>query len=165
MNIFNLLICGVGGQGVITSAEIISDFLVELGYEVRRSDLHGLAQRGGSVMSSVRFGEGSLYSPVIPQGQVDYLLGMDDFEIKKYALELKPNTGSIFQIEPQESALINNSKVHNVCVLIKWVAWLEKNPLASKHQIKLNDFITWLKKNLPKKILQKNLDAIDKLTF
>ena len=69
-NTTNILIAGVGGQGVLLVSEILSEACLRSGYDVKKSQVHGMAQRGGSVTSHVRFGE-RVYSPLIEKGQVD----------------------------------------------------------------------------------------------
>ena len=64
----NILMAGVGGQGVILASEIVSEAVMLAGFDVKKSEVHGMAQRGGSVTSHVRFGE-KVYSPIIRDGR------------------------------------------------------------------------------------------------
>lgn len=72
-SIYNILFCGIGGQGVLTASEICGYAAIYDGYNVKKSEVHGMAQRGGSVESHLRFGK-IVYSPLIPEGNVDYLV-------------------------------------------------------------------------------------------
>ncbi|MDF1536987.1 MAG: indolepyruvate oxidoreductase subunit beta [bacterium] len=72
----NILMVGVGGQGTILASELMSRVLLEAGYEVKKSEVHGMAQRGGRVVSHVRFGE-KVYSPLIAKGEADILVGFE----------------------------------------------------------------------------------------
>jgi indolepyruvate ferredoxin oxidoreductase beta subunit len=72
----NILVVGVGGQGTILASELLAHVLMETGYEVKKSEVHGMSQRGGRVVSHVRFGE-KVYSPLIVKGEVDYLVGFE----------------------------------------------------------------------------------------
>ena len=72
----NVLLVGVGGQGTILASELLSLVLLEGGYEVKKSEVHGMAQRGGRVVSHVRFGK-SVYSPLIVKGEADILVGFE----------------------------------------------------------------------------------------
>ena len=72
----NILMAGVGGQGTILASELLSHVLMESGYEVKKSEVHGMSQRGGRVVSHVRFGT-KVYSPLIVKGEVDYLVGFE----------------------------------------------------------------------------------------
>ena len=73
---FNIVIVGTGGQGLITLLQIIAEAALFEGYEVRTSELHGLSQRGGSVEAHIRFGQ-KIYSPLVPQGKADLILGLE----------------------------------------------------------------------------------------
>ncbi len=79
----NVLIVGVGGQGIILASRIISQALVEAGYDVKQSEVHGMAQRGGAVSSHIRAGE-KVYSPLIPDEAADYLLAFEKLETLRY---------------------------------------------------------------------------------
>ena len=76
---FNVAIAGVGGQGILTLAEIIAEAAFKQGYDVRMSELHGLAQRGGSVSSQVRFGT-KVYSSLIKAGHADVVFALEPLE-------------------------------------------------------------------------------------
>ena len=76
---FNMMIVGVGGTGVLTLSRIIGNAAVLEGLRVRIGEVHGMAQRGGSVFAEVRIGE-KVYSPIIPQGRADILLGLEPVE-------------------------------------------------------------------------------------
>ncbi len=77
----NILLAGVGGQGVITLGMIISQAAIEQGEKVIMSEIHGLAQRGGSVTVDVRIGD--FHAPIIPDGDVDLTIGMEPLETKR----------------------------------------------------------------------------------
>ena len=79
----NFLLTGVGGQGIILASEVLSDVGAAAGYDVKKSEVHGMSQRGGSVDSHVRWGD-KVYSPVIPRGEVDYLLSFEMMEGARY---------------------------------------------------------------------------------
>lgn len=81
----NILMAGVGGQGTILASELLSHVLMDSGYEVKKSEVHGMSQRGGRVVSHVRFGK-KVYSPLIVKGEVDYLVG---FELAETLRSLK----------------------------------------------------------------------------
>jgi indolepyruvate ferredoxin oxidoreductase beta subunit len=93
MGITNVLFSGVGGQGIILASRILAKCAFVSGYMVKESELHGMAQRGGSVTSHVRFGE-EVYSPLIHKGKADFLVALEELEGLRYAFYLKPN-GSV----------------------------------------------------------------------
>jgi len=79
----NILMVGVGGQGVILASEIVAEVMMRSGFDVKKSEVHGMAQRGGSVNSHVRFGE-KVYSPIIKKGEVDILFSFELLETMRY---------------------------------------------------------------------------------
>lgn len=90
MEITSVLFSGVGGQGIILASKILAKCAFASGYMVKESELHGMAQRGGSVTSHVRFGQ-EVYSPLIHRGKADFLVAMEELEGLRYTYYLKPN--------------------------------------------------------------------------
>jgi indolepyruvate ferredoxin oxidoreductase beta subunit len=74
--ITNILMIGVGGQGIILASDVLSQVAMDAGLDVKKSEVHGMSQRGGSVSSHVRFGA-KVWSPIIPEGQVDILMAFE----------------------------------------------------------------------------------------
>lgn len=79
MKEFNIIVAGVGGQGSITLMNIIAEAALKEGYDVKTSELHGLAQRGGSVPCHIRFGD-KIYSPLVMQGEAHLIIAMEPIE-------------------------------------------------------------------------------------
>jgi indolepyruvate ferredoxin oxidoreductase beta subunit len=75
----NILLVGVGGQGILLASEILSETFMLAGYDVKKSEIHGMSQRGGSVVSHVRYGR-KVYSPIVPEGKGDILFGFELME-------------------------------------------------------------------------------------
>ena len=86
----NIMIVGVGGQGTLLTSRIIGKCALGAGYDVKLSEVHGMAQRGGSVVTFVRFGE-VVYEPVVEEGSVDVLISFERLEALRYAHFLKPD--------------------------------------------------------------------------
>ena len=86
----NVLIVGVGGQGVIMASDVLAESAMVAGRDVKKSDSIGMAQRGGSVVSNIRFGE-KIFSPLIGMGEVDYLIGFEELEAARWASYMKPD--------------------------------------------------------------------------
>lgn len=84
----NVLFVGVGGQGTILASKVLTMGLIENGYDVKMSEVHGMSQRGGSVSTQVRFGK-KIYSPIIGQGSADVLVSFEEMEAARYANFLK----------------------------------------------------------------------------
>ena len=89
---FNVLIVGVGGQGVIMVSKVLALLAQSQGFEVKQSEVHGMAKRGGSVFSHVRFGR-RVWSPTIPKGEVDILVALEWAEGLRWLPYLKPGAG------------------------------------------------------------------------
>jgi indolepyruvate ferredoxin oxidoreductase beta subunit len=79
----NILLCGVGGQGILLASEIISSVLMRAGYDVKQSEVHGMAQRGGSVVAHLRYGA-KVYSPLIELGGADFAVSFELLEALRY---------------------------------------------------------------------------------
>lgn len=100
---YNIMTCGVGGQGLMLVSNILGLACAEFGLNIRTAETHGLAQRSGSIYTHIRIGE-NVYSPLIPYGEADVLLGMEAIETLRYIEYLKPN-GTI---------ILNNYEWHPV---------------------------------------------------
>jgi len=85
----NIILAGVGGQGIILAGNIIARAALESGFDVKANELHGMAQRGGSVLSHIRFGK-IVHSPLIPEGEADILVSLEELESLRYERFLKP---------------------------------------------------------------------------
>lgn len=77
--ITNILLVGVGGQGILLASEILSEAFMLAGFDVKKSEIHGMSQRGGSVVSHVRYGR-EVFSPIVPEGEGDILFGFEILE-------------------------------------------------------------------------------------
>ncbi len=86
----NVLMVGVGGHGVILASDGMAEIGVNNGFDVKKTDSLGMAQRGGSVVSHVRWG-GHVFSPMTKKGEVDYLLGFEELEAARWAPYLRPD--------------------------------------------------------------------------
>lgn len=103
----NIMVVGVGGQGTLLTSRIIGKTALNAGFDVKLSEVHGMAQRGGSVVTFVRFGE-KVYEPVVEEGCVDILISFERLEAQRYAHFLKPD-GII---------IVNDCKIEPMTVVI-----------------------------------------------
>jgi indolepyruvate ferredoxin oxidoreductase beta subunit len=87
----NLLFVGVGGQGVLLASDIMAEVAFRAGFDVKKSEVHGMSQRGGSVFSHLRFGD-RVYSPLIPEGGADYLVSFEEMETLRWARLTRSDT-------------------------------------------------------------------------
>jgi len=101
----NFMITGVGGQGTILASDILAAVGVAAGYDVKKSDILGLAVRGGAVVGHVRWGE-RVHSPIVPEGRVDYLVAFEILEGLRW----------LNQVRPEGTILINQQEIHPVSV-------------------------------------------------
>ena len=102
----SILLVGVGGQGAILVSKVLTQGLIEAGYDVKMSEVHGMSQRGGSVSTQVRFGE-KVYSPIIGRGEADIMVAFEKMEAVRYAEFLKPDATVIvndYEIVPMTVA-------------------------------------------------------------
>ena len=90
MKTVNLMIVGVGGQGSLLASKLLGRLLLDEGYDVKVSEVHGMSQRGGSVVTYVRFGD-KVYSPLVDQGEADYIVSFEKLEGVRYIDHLRPD--------------------------------------------------------------------------
>ncbi|MGN1050980.1 MAG: indolepyruvate oxidoreductase subunit beta, partial [Acutalibacteraceae bacterium] len=119
MNTKSIMIVGVGGQGSLLASKLLGRLLVDEGYDVKVSEVHGMSQRGGSVVTYVRFGD-KVYSPVITKGEADYIVSFEKLEAARYAQCLKKDGRIIVnsqEIDPM--SVITGAKTYPNDVLIQ----------------------------------------------
>jgi indolepyruvate ferredoxin oxidoreductase beta subunit len=126
--ITNILMVGVGGQGILLAAEILSETVMLAGYDVKKSEIHGMSQRGGSVVSHVRYGK-EVFSPIVPEGEGDILFGFELMETFRALPLLKPGA----------SVIANDLRIPPPSVLMGQKAY--PAGLAAKIQARFPDFL------------------------
>jgi len=94
----NIMIVGVGGQGTLLASKLLGRMLLSKGYDVKVSEVHGMSQRGGSVVTYVRYGE-KVYSPIIDKGEADFILSFELLEAARWTEYLKPGGKLITNIQ------------------------------------------------------------------
>ncbi|MEO0131532.1 MAG: indolepyruvate oxidoreductase subunit beta [candidate division WOR-3 bacterium] len=102
----NILVCGVGGQGVLLFTDILGEVAMNAGQDVKKSEVHGMAQRGGSVVSQLRFGP-VVYSPLITETQADFIVALEKLEALRY----------IHYLSPRGRVLVDNLEILPMSVL------------------------------------------------
>jgi indolepyruvate ferredoxin oxidoreductase beta subunit len=132
----NVIFAGVGGQGVILASKILMEAAMAAGYDVKESEVHGMAQRGGSVDCHVRYGE-KVYSPLIEKGTADFVVCLELLETMR-KLEYLKSDGMI---------IVNREKIDPAPV----AAGLEKYP---------PDIEDWLKANVKKHLMLDTKEAL-----
>jgi indolepyruvate ferredoxin oxidoreductase, beta subunit len=129
--IINVRFAGLGGQGVIRASDILAEAAFRFGVDVKKSELHGMSQRGGSVSSDVRFGS-QVWSPMIASGEADYLLVVSPDQVDNNLPSLKAG-GLLIRPEMVDESQLLNKKALNVALLgvlsaylpIPEATWLE----------------------------------------
>jgi len=119
--ITNILLVGVGGQGILLASEILTEAAMLSGFDVKKSEIHGMSQRGGSVVSHVRYGK-EVFSPIVPEGEGDILFGFELMETYRSLSLLKP-TGAVvandLQISPPSILMGNDTYPQGLAESIK----------------------------------------------
>lgn len=111
----NIMIVGVGGQGTLLTSRVLGKIALTGGYDVKLSEVHGMAQRGGSVVTFVRYGD-NVAEPIVEEGQADILIAFERLEALRYAHFLKTD-GAI---------IVNNTRIDPMSVVIGAAAYPEK---------------------------------------
>ncbi|HPS53865.1 MAG TPA: indolepyruvate oxidoreductase subunit beta [Phycisphaerae bacterium] len=146
----NIIVAGLGGQGVLKCSDIIADAAFLNGCDVKKAEVHGMSQRGGSVACDVRFGD-EVLSPMVPLGQADYLLVLSDGQTENNIHNLKKG-GVLITADLIDVEKLENKRSLNVAIL-----GLLSNYLTISEE-------TWLKaikRQLPEKIHAVNINAFE----
>lgn len=180
----SLLFVGVGGQGIILASKILTEGLVKYGFDVKMSEVHGMAQRGGSVTTQVRFGE-KVYSPLIGDGEADVIVSFEKIEAARWIKYLKKGGTLVindYEIYPQ-SVLVGQEtypdnvidelkkSVENVVVLNAAQVAENLGNIKAQNIVLLGALIKalgvgnldWeavIKENLPAKMHELNINAL-----
>lgn len=123
-DVTNILLVGVGGQGILLASEILAETFMLAGYDVKKSEIHGMSQRGGSVVSHVRYGK-EVFSPTVPEGEGDILFGFELMETCRYLQLMKPG-GKV---------IVNDLKIQPPAVLSGQIAYPGDLPEIIKSRI------------------------------
>jgi indolepyruvate ferredoxin oxidoreductase beta subunit len=148
--VINVVVAGLGGQGVLKASDILADAAFATGLDVKKSEIHGMSQRGGSVTSDVRFGERVL-SPMVPPGEADYLavLSPDQVEVVRGSLA---EGGTLISAEALDGVELPHSRSLNVALLGMLSTHLDIGREAWEQAIRAN---------LPEKVHEMNLKAFE----
>ena len=151
MSVTNIVVSGLGGQGVLKVTDILSEVIFTQGFDVKKSEVHGMSQRGGSVSSEVRFGA-KINSPMVPAGEADILVVLDVTQIEVALSVLK--AGGVL-ITPDDIPLdqLKNPKALNIMLLGALSAHLEQLPESA--------FITAIENAFPEKLRALNIEMFN----
>ncbi len=185
MAITNVLMAGVGGQGIILASEVLAKAAAESGLVVKKSDVHGMAQRGGAVTSHVRFGD-AVHSPLIPDGETDILMASEALEGLRSLNYLKPGGRIVLntqQIPPPTvtrgdqaypEGILDKIKekdpkvIHLNCLEVakqvgnpKTATVVLLGALSVLLDFEIDTWLSLLKKEVPQKAIEVNLKAFE----
>ncbi len=147
-SVTNVVIAGLGGQGVVKASDILADAAFRAGLDVKKSELHGMSQRGGSVYSDVRFGP-KVFSPMVPPGAADYMVLLEPDQLEPNRHLLKPDV-VIIKPDALDSVKLPNRKSLNVAML---------GILSAQLSISEEHWMAALRANLPEKFFESNRQA------
>ena len=146
----NVIIAGLGGQGVLKASDILCDAIFQSGFEIKKSEVHGMSQRGGSVCSDVRFGA-EVFSPMVPPGEADYLVVIAPDQVDVNRAQLRPG-GVLITPDRVDPAKLANRKSFNVALL----------GVLSKHlPLSVDQWKAAIKANFPEKLHEANFQAFE----
>lgn len=111
----NVVIAGLGGQGVLKASDILARVIFDQGLDLKKSEIHGMSQRGGSVTSDVRFGK-KVHSPMVPVGEADFVVVLAAEEVEKVRHYLRP-TGLLIAPDAVDGDSLSNKRSMNVALL------------------------------------------------
>lgn len=146
--VVNVVFAGLGGQGAIKASDILADAAFRAGHDVKKAEVHGMSQRGGSVTSDVRFGP-EVLSPMIPRGQADFMVVLAQSEVEVNRPNLKPG-GVLIPPDAVDEAALPNRKSLNVALLGALAARLD---LAEEH------WLAAIRAALPERLHELNVKA------
>ena len=148
--IHNVVVAGLGGQGVLKVTDILSEAVFRCGYDVKKSEVHGMSQRGGSVSSEVRYGE-CVASPMVPAGEADVLAVLDSTQVEVAKGVLKAD-GVLITPEDLPLDKLQNPKALNTMML---------GAISKYVEIPVETLLEALKANLPEKLHEMNLEMFE----
>jgi indolepyruvate ferredoxin oxidoreductase beta subunit len=134
--VVNVVFAGIGGQGVLKASDILADTAFASGIVVKKAEVHGMSQRGGSVSSDVRFGEGVL-SPMVPKGESDFLVVLDETQVEPNEACLAED-GKLITVDLLDISKLKSPKCVNIALLGILSNYLDLDVDILKNCIKAN---------------------------
>jgi indolepyruvate ferredoxin oxidoreductase beta subunit len=114
-HVTNVVVAGLGGQGVLRGTDILAQTALRAGYDVKKSEIKGMSQRGGSVTGDVRFGE-RVFSPMVPEGEADYLLVLEPTQVEPHRYLLRSG-GVLITPDAVDAKELPHKKTLNVALI------------------------------------------------
>jgi indolepyruvate ferredoxin oxidoreductase beta subunit len=148
--VVNVVFAGLGGQGVIKASDVLADAAFRAGHDVKKAEIHGMSQRGGSVTSDVRFGP-EVHSPMVPDGQADFLVVLAPTQVENNLHQLRGG-GVLLPPDLVPEATLRNKRSLNVALL---------GALSTHLSIAEEHWRAALLGALPERLHQVNLEAFE----
>jgi indolepyruvate ferredoxin oxidoreductase beta subunit len=149
--VVNVVIAGLGGQGALKASDIVAAAAFRCGLDVKKSEIHGMSQRGGSVTSDIRFGA-EVFSPMVPPGEADFLVVLAPSQVENNRWQLRPG-GTLIPPDLIDQNTLRSKKSLNVALLGALSAWLD---------LPEEQWLAAIRGNLPEKLHDMNLNAFHK---
>jgi len=145
----NIVIAGLGGQGVLKCSDILAEAAFRAGFAVKKAEVHGMSQRGGSVSSDVRFGL-EVWSPMVPRGEADFLVVLESTQVEPNRHMLRPD-GVLLSVTALDMATLPSEKTVNTAML----------GMLSQHlpALTLSHWEDAIRAAFPEKLQAMNMDA------
>ena len=147
MNTKNIMIVGVGGQGSLLASKLLGHLLMSQGYDVKVSEVHGMSQRGGSVVTYVRYGD-KVFSPVIDKGEADYIVSFEILEAARWLPFLK-----------KDGQIVTNTQQIDPMPVITGAAEYPSDLVKKLFDLPEEAWMKSLEANVPAKFLEMNKKA------
>jgi len=147
-HVTNVVFAGIGGQGVITASDILADAAFRAGFDVKKAEIHGMSQRGGSVTSDVRFGR-KVLSPMVPEGEADFLVVLSPDQIDNTRHLLRPG-GVLLEPALIDVSRLGSNRAFNTAML---------GVLSRLLTLSEDVWTSAIRAHLPEKVHEVNLEA------
>jgi indolepyruvate ferredoxin oxidoreductase beta subunit len=131
---YDLVVCGVGGQGVLSVAWVIDQAAVDAGFHLKQPEVHGMAQRGGAVSALIRIADAPIASDLIPEGTASLVLSIEPMESLRYANMLRPDGWIVTDVTPFRNLAVypDTDRLFDVLFSVPHVVAVDANRLAHK---------------------------------
>lgn len=144
----NVKFAGLGGQGILTCTDILGRVVFDMGFDVKKAEVHGMSQRGGAITSDLRYGD-QVLSPMIPEGSADFLvvLGDDQIEVNKHHLK---EGGVLVKPSDFDAGQLSNKRTLNVALL---------GALSKQMDFTIDQWMAAIRQQFPERLVEVNEKA------
>lgn len=147
-SVTNVKFAGLGGQGILTCTDILGRVVFDMGFDVKKAEVHGMSQRGGAITSDLRYGE-KVLSPMIPEGHADFLVVLSDDQIEVNKHHLKEG-GILVKPSDFDAGQLSNKRTLNVALL---------GALSKHMDFTVDQWMAAIRQQFPERLLEVNEKA------